>query len=49
MTFMQIMILFIIGVVLLVIGFVTKKSWLKFVALLPFAISSWQLVMLLGQ
>jgi hypothetical protein len=49
MTFMQIMILFIIGVVLLVIGFVTKKSWLKFASLVPFAISSWQLVMLLGQ
>ena len=38
----------IIGVLMLVAGFVTKKRWLKLLSIVPLAISIFQLIVLFG-
>jgi hypothetical protein len=47
MTFLSIIGVLILGLVVLVIGFVTKKLWLKLVSIIPLAISLVQIFILL--
>jgi len=37
-----------IGLIMLALGFVTKKRWLKILSIIPLAIAIIQLVMLMG-
>ena len=48
MTMFGITVVLIIGILMLVLGFATKKSWLKILAIIPLAIAIIQLVMLMG-
>lgn len=41
MSFLALIVLLIIGVIMLVVGFVAKKNWLKLLSIIPLAISTW--------
>ncbi|WP_197282595.1 hypothetical protein [Bacillus sp. FJAT-18017] len=46
MTFLTIIFVIIIGLLMLWIAKATKKRWLKFLSIIPFAIAVWQLASL---
>ncbi|WP_210468409.1 hypothetical protein [Sporosarcina sp. 6E9] len=48
MTMLGITAVLIIGVVMLALGFITKKRWLTFLSIIPLAIFIFQLAMLVG-
>ena len=48
MTMFGITVVLIIGILMLALGFVTKKRWLKILSIIPLAISIFQLAMLMG-
>jgi len=48
MTIFQTSIVFIVGVVLLGLGFYFKKKWLKLLSIIPFLIVLWQIILLIG-
>jgi len=41
MTFLALIVLFIIGLAVLLIGFIAKKNWLKLLSVIPLAMSRW--------
>ncbi|WP_198530535.1 hypothetical protein [Bacillus sp. LL01] len=48
MSFLTIVAVLIIGLVMLVIGYFTKKSWIKILSLIPIVISMIQIIQLLN-
>ncbi|MBS4176888.1 hypothetical protein [Lederbergia citrea] len=46
MTFSTIIVMLIVGIAMLSIGFATKKRWLKFLSIIPLAVSIWQIAIL---
>lgn len=48
MSVIMIFITLVLGLVMLILGFVTKKKWLKILSIIPLAIFLYQLVRLLG-
>lgn len=46
MTFLAIIAVLLIGLLMLLIGFATKKKGLKLLSIIPLAISAWQLAWL---
>ncbi len=47
MTFLSMIGVLILGIVILVIGFATKKLWLKIISIVPLVISSVQIIYVL--
>ena len=48
MTIFQIVGVFIIGIIILGVGIAKKKKWVIFISVIPFLITLWQIIMLLG-
>jgi len=48
MTFLTIVVVLIIGVLMLVTGYITKKSWLRVLSMIPLMISGIQIVILMN-
>ncbi|MCZ0703835.1 hypothetical protein J2T56_002056 [Natronobacillus azotifigens] len=48
MTIFDIFVLLILGVIMLVVGIIVKKKWLRILSIIPLAISVFQLVLLIG-
>lgn len=46
MTFLMIITILVVGIAVLIAGFITKTKWLKLLSIIPLAISVWQLVSL---
>lgn len=46
MTFMTLIVLFIIGLLMLLIGVTTKKGWLKLLSIIPLSLSLWNFAIL---
>ncbi|WP_019413431.1 hypothetical protein [Paenisporosarcina sp. TG20] len=46
MTFSTIIGVLILGLVILVVGFIAKKRWIKIVSIIPLSVAGWQLVSL---
>lgn len=48
MTFLGIVLVFILGIVLLIIGLATERKWFIYLSIIPLAVSIWQIVYLLS-
>ncbi|MDF2946543.1 MAG: hypothetical protein K0S51_1222 [Bacillales bacterium] len=46
MGFSTIIMVLLLGIIVLLIGFVTKKRWLKLLSIIPLVISAWHLSIL---
>lgn len=46
MTFLTTVVVLLIGLLMLLIGFTTKKRWIKLLSIIPLAVSMWQLASL---
>lgn len=46
MTFSTIIGVLILGLVILVVGFIAKKRWIKIVSIIPLAVAGWQIAYL---
>ncbi|MFA9559501.1 hypothetical protein ACERII_19510 [Evansella sp. AB-rgal1] len=48
MTFLTIIGVLILGLVMLIVGFIAKKRWIKLVSIIPLAVAGWHIVRMLA-